>query len=30
LKAACRAALDRHGGKSIALTAAAEGEELDI
>lgn len=30
LKAACRAALDRKGGKQIALTAAAEGEELDI
>ncbi len=30
LKAACRAALDRRGGKKIALTAAAEGEELEI
>jgi phosphoribosyl 1,2-cyclic phosphodiesterase len=30
LKAACRAALDRRGGKTIALTAASEGEELDV
>jgi phosphoribosyl 1,2-cyclic phosphodiesterase len=30
LKAACRAALDRRGGKAIELTAAAEGDELEI
>jgi phosphoribosyl 1,2-cyclic phosphodiesterase len=30
LKAACRAALDRRGGAAIALTAAAEGDELDV
>jgi len=30
LRLACRAALDRRGGSSIALTAAAEGDELTI
>jgi phosphoribosyl 1,2-cyclic phosphodiesterase len=30
LRTACRAALDRRGGKHIELTAAAEGDELDV
>jgi len=30
LLAACRKELDRHGGESIKLTAAAEGAELDV
>ncbi len=30
LKAACRGVLDENGGNDIALTAAAEGSELDI
>jgi len=30
LKAACRAALDARGGQKVQLTAAAEGDELEI